>query len=222
MLNDDDIPLTASASPSDPGGPSKRKHEDPDFDAKLERLKEAAGAQTKTDLARALGIKIQAVSPPIEERRIPSDWVLRISAKYSVSSDWILYGIGSKVIGGLATDDQPSQPVVSAPAAPEMPPLDPTGYAIANAMAAAARVLASGTSYANVLLYNIQHLDRAVADAKKIPALEQRVAELHHALALLQNEMMAIKEEYCRHVVNTEDLENSELPEICRPLARAG
>jgi len=60
----------------------------------LNRLKQATGTTTDTDLAKALGIKQGAISAAKRTVQIPPVWVARISKGFSVSADWLFYGTG--------------------------------------------------------------------------------------------------------------------------------
>jgi hypothetical protein len=66
------------------------------FEERFRRLKQAVGAKTDTDLAKALDIKQSSVGSAIERKAIPARWVIEISDKYNVCSDWLLYGEGPK------------------------------------------------------------------------------------------------------------------------------
>lgn len=60
----------------------------------LNRLKQATGTTTDTDLAKALGIKQGAISAAKRTVQIPPVWVAKISKGFSVSADWLFYGTG--------------------------------------------------------------------------------------------------------------------------------
>lgn len=60
-----------------------------------ERIKLATNAQNATSLAAKLGISSQAVSNQLKLSKIPKSWIVTLSSKYGISSDWLLYGKGT-------------------------------------------------------------------------------------------------------------------------------
>lgn len=65
------------------------------YEARFMRLCQAVGASKDIELASALGIKQPSVASARDRKQIPSKWIIAISDKYGISSDWILYGTGS-------------------------------------------------------------------------------------------------------------------------------
>ena len=63
---------------------------------KFARLRRSVGAKNDSELAKALGIIQQTVSAARKRRTIPCSWIIRISEKYGISCDWLLYGEGTK------------------------------------------------------------------------------------------------------------------------------
>jgi hypothetical protein len=66
------------------------------FEIRVQRLKEAIGVKTDIDLARALGIRQSSVASARERKSIPPKWIIELSHKHAISSDWLLYGEGPK------------------------------------------------------------------------------------------------------------------------------
>ncbi len=73
-----------------PYGPQSDDH----FDERLRRLMGALEVDTGSELAKALGIKHQAVSAARKRRQVPINWMLHISEAKGISLDWLLYGQG--------------------------------------------------------------------------------------------------------------------------------
>ncbi len=65
------------------------------FDEQLARLKQAAGVDSDTALARSLGISQGSISAAKQKQQIPPSWVKSISNNFSVSADWLFFGEGS-------------------------------------------------------------------------------------------------------------------------------
>jgi len=70
-----------------------------DFLATFARLKEATGARTDTELAHCLGLKQSSISGAKSKKEIPPIWVVEIAKRFQVSTDWLLFGIGTKALG---------------------------------------------------------------------------------------------------------------------------
>jgi phage repressor protein C with HTH and peptisase S24 domain len=66
-----------------------------DFDVTFNRLKEATGARTDTELARLIGLKQSSISTAKAKRTLPSGWMVEVSKRFNVSTDWLFFGIGS-------------------------------------------------------------------------------------------------------------------------------
>ena len=66
------------------------------FEERLQRIMQAAGAKTDTELAKALGIKPPSVAAARKRAQIPSGWVEQIAEQSSVDADWLLFGENPK------------------------------------------------------------------------------------------------------------------------------
>ncbi|BBO78560.1 hypothetical protein DSCW_59770 [Desulfosarcina widdelii] len=64
-----------------------------DFDKVYGRLKMACGVHTDKEFADVLGIKRQAITAARKRESVPSNWIVAIADKFSVSLDWLKYGI---------------------------------------------------------------------------------------------------------------------------------
>lgn len=58
----------------------------------LDRMREASGAKSDSELARFLGKTPQAVSKARKDNKVPISWVPRIAAQFNVSTDWLFWG----------------------------------------------------------------------------------------------------------------------------------
>lgn len=62
----------------------------------LDRVFEAAGCRTQTELAVFLGIRQSSISLAKRKGNIPSDWLLTLWRKTGINPDWIMTGQGPK------------------------------------------------------------------------------------------------------------------------------
>lgn len=85
------------------------------FEARFRRIKEAVRAKTDIDLAKVLGIKHSSVASAKDRKSIPLKWVLEISEKYGISSDWLLHGEGPMCRGKATLAGLQSTPATAAP-----------------------------------------------------------------------------------------------------------
>ena len=65
-------------------------------EAILERIKVALNAKNDSEVANALGIKQQSVTSARKLGKVPPGWITKIAQERGVSSDWLLFGAGSK------------------------------------------------------------------------------------------------------------------------------
>lgn len=70
-----------------------------DFLAIFDRLKDATGARTDTELAHSIGLRQSSISSAKSKKEIPPSWVVEIAKRFNVSIDWLLFGIGEKTLG---------------------------------------------------------------------------------------------------------------------------
>lgn len=64
----------------------------------FERLFEAAGCRTQTELADILGIRQSSIAVAKRRNRLPSDWLLKLLRLRSINPDWIIFGSGPKFL----------------------------------------------------------------------------------------------------------------------------
>jgi len=64
------------------------------FGKTVERLKTATGTQTDSALAECLGITQGSLSGAKTKGAVPPKWLIRASKDFSVSLDWLCYGVG--------------------------------------------------------------------------------------------------------------------------------
>jgi hypothetical protein len=64
------------------------------FKKAFDRLKTATGADTDSALANRLGVGQGSISSAKGKGQIPPSWLLRAASDYSVSLDWLYYGVG--------------------------------------------------------------------------------------------------------------------------------
>ena len=69
-----------------------------EFEARFNRLKDACGATNDSALARCLDITQGSIGVAKKRLKIPSGWIEQIAVKYGVSTDWLFFGIGQKLI----------------------------------------------------------------------------------------------------------------------------
>ncbi len=77
------------------------------FEAKLQRILQAAGEPNDAGLARILGIKPPSVAAARKRKQIPSSWVEKIAESYDVNANWLFFGIGPMHLSPvIQTSDQ--------------------------------------------------------------------------------------------------------------------
>jgi len=74
------------------------------FDSFLERIYEATGIHSQTELASALAINRSAITQARKKGTVPATWVLRLYRVYGLSPDWIETGVGPTYHAGAASD----------------------------------------------------------------------------------------------------------------------
>lgn len=78
----------------------------------LERLLEACGFKSDSELSRFLGLSSQAVSKARNSGRIPPSWVPQVAIQQNVSTDWLFFGHGAKRTKEIEENKQQT-PIVS-------------------------------------------------------------------------------------------------------------
>lgn len=73
---------------------------DDSFGERLRRLMHALRVDSGSGLAKALGIKHQAVSAARKRQQVPINWMLHVSEVKAISLDWLLYGQGDMRMPG--------------------------------------------------------------------------------------------------------------------------
>lgn len=69
----------------------------------LDRLLHGAGLKRDSQLAELLGVTPQAVSQARRKGRIPDGWIVKIAARFNLSTDWIFFNRGAPRPGDPAT-----------------------------------------------------------------------------------------------------------------------
>lgn len=98
------------------------------FDGRMDRLWSASGTKSDAQFAKVLGIKHQSVSSARARKQLPYAWVVEISEKFNVSSDWLLYGTGPMRREEEARESQVPLPVESGADADEGRIIKPEGH----------------------------------------------------------------------------------------------
>lgn len=78
----------------------------------LDRVYEAAGCRTQTELAKFLGMRQSSISDAKKRGKIPSDWLLTLWRKTGINPDWILTGHGPKGLGPIECGETTAPPAV--------------------------------------------------------------------------------------------------------------
>lgn len=88
------------------------------FETRIQRIFEATGTTSDSELARALGIQPPSVAGARERKLVPMKWIEKIASNYNISADWLLFGRGP-----MRPVDSPDQPQVTPthPAVPASP-----------------------------------------------------------------------------------------------------
>ncbi|WP_319405132.1 helix-turn-helix domain-containing protein [uncultured Desulfosarcina sp.] len=76
-------------------------------EAILERIKIALNAKNDSEVAAVMGIKQQSVTSARKRGKIPPRWITKIAQERDISSDWLLFGIGSKKRSDLKESIRP-------------------------------------------------------------------------------------------------------------------
>lgn len=63
-----------------------------DFDARMERIREATGLRTQMELAEYFGIRQSSISDAKRRRSIPDAWLVTLLRVHQINPDWVLHG----------------------------------------------------------------------------------------------------------------------------------
>ena len=69
------------------------------FEKFIQRVYEAAGIESQTDLARILGVNRSAVTQARKKGAIPDRWLLQLFRGYGLNPEWLETGMGSTFLG---------------------------------------------------------------------------------------------------------------------------
>lgn len=78
----------------------------------LDRIFEAAGCRTQTELAEFLGIKQSSIADAKKRGSVPSDWLLTLWRKKGINPDWILTGQGARRLQPVEYEKAMTPPIV--------------------------------------------------------------------------------------------------------------
>ena len=84
------------------------------FDTFFQRVVQAAGISSQTELARALGVNRSAITQAKNRDAVPPKWVLALSRCYSISPDWLEFGTKAEGTGNKSAAS--SRPGLALPA----------------------------------------------------------------------------------------------------------
>ena len=74
----------------------------------LERVFLAAECRTQVELAELLGIRQSSISDAKKRQAIPAEWLVKLLRLKGISPEWILTGLGPKLLGP-ATGEGPTR-----------------------------------------------------------------------------------------------------------------
>ena len=126
-----------------------------------------------------------------DDSKPSAGFLARMLERLRINTNWLLTGEGPIFTSESTECSRQSPKIEASLPAPVTsngpgPPASPQGFRISDAMAMAARVLESGTTYAIALYLNIEHFDRAIQAETRVTALEARVASLENEILLLK------------------------------------
>lgn len=148
-----------------------------------ERIKDLKGTLSQKDFAEKIGAGSSAVCAWETGDSLPgSKYLEAIHRVFHVDINWLLTGEGEPYINKEANGFQISEPGAEYSTTPSG--TRNKQIKISDALAIAARVLESRTSYAATLQSNIQHFDRAIRAERRIANLEARLKLVENQLTL--------------------------------------
>jgi len=151
----------------------------------IERIESIIKPLSRAEFARKIGIHVSTIALWDDKHLPKGDILQRIHKEFNVNIDWLLTGEGVPYINKEANGFQISEPGAEYSTTPSG--TRNKQIKISDALAMAARVLESQTSYATALYLNIQHFDRAIQ-------AEQRIANLEARLKLVENQLTLFSE----------------------------
>lgn len=83
----------------------------PEFQAAYERILEATGLRTQSEVAVLLGIQQSSISDAKRRKSIPDQWLLTLFDKHSLNPGWLRTREGPRYLTG--SDGQPPLPIES-------------------------------------------------------------------------------------------------------------
>ena len=75
-----------------------------DFNAIIDRVFEATGVDSQTELARVLNINRSAVTQARKKGHVPDRWLLQLYRKFGLNPEWVESGAGRIFLGTAAHD----------------------------------------------------------------------------------------------------------------------
>jgi len=75
-----------------------------DFNTFFTRVKEKTSIASQHDLAKALGVNRSAITQAKRRNSVPQKWVLALSRSFSLSADWLEFGVGTPQVQEKDTD----------------------------------------------------------------------------------------------------------------------
>ena len=75
-----------------------------DFNTIIDRVFEATGIDSQTELARVLQINRSAVTQARKKGHVPDRWLLQLYRKFGLNPEWLENGVGRIFLGTAASD----------------------------------------------------------------------------------------------------------------------
>lgn len=81
----------------------------PDFQSIYDRIREATGSRTQSEVATLLGVKQSSISDALRRQSIPDQWLLTLFDTCALNPAWVRSGKGPRYVTG--SDGQPPIPL---------------------------------------------------------------------------------------------------------------
>ena len=81
------------------------------FQDAYERILQATGLRTQSEVTALLGVKQSSISDAKQRKHIPDPWLMTLFSKKGLNPIWIRTGEGPQYVAG--TDAQPEAPLLS-------------------------------------------------------------------------------------------------------------